>query len=264
MSWLALYTKELRQTKTRFLINIGFLIILGILFYVLTERYNAFFIMLTVPLILVHFAYMFVAMFDSLWQEWKQNTAVFWLNIPQSGWGLITAKFSAAMTQLFVSLSLTFVILYILLQRTIFHFPNTEVPTFILEQFHSFWWVLFIGLFIASLQTGIVATFIFLMTKSIRKWGWLLGIGIVFISSWLWIKFQETVVYRAITEWGVVLNEETFMNSFFVHFDGDETMMDVDVTTDAILYAGTAVVDILVVVVVLGICGWLIDKKVEA
>ncbi|OIJ12778.1 hypothetical protein BKP35_09355 [Anaerobacillus arseniciselenatis] len=264
MSWLALYMKELRQTKTRFLINIVFLIILGILFFVLTERYNAFFITLTVPLILVHFVYMLVAMFDSLRLEWKQNTAVFWLNIPKSGWQLITAKFSAAMTQLFISLSLTFMILYILLQRTILHFPDTQVPLFILEQFQSFWWILFSGLFIASLQTGIVATFIYLMAKSIRKWGWLLGIGIVFGSSWIWMKFQETAVYRAITEWGVVLNEEAFMNSFFVHFDGNEAMMDVDVTTDAILYAGTAVVDILVVAGVLFICGWLIDKKVEA
>ncbi len=266
MSWLALYIKELRLGKTKFLLNMIFLLMVAVLFYVLIERYNPFFIALTIPLIILHFFYMFFAMLDALRQEWKHNTAVFWMNIPKSGWQLLTAKYVAVMTQLFVSLSLTFIIIYILLKRSAVHFTDPIIPNFLIEQYQAYGWILFVGVFIASLQTGVVSTFIYMVAKSVRKWGWLLGTGIMVASSWIWFKFQETAIYRGLTEWGVVLEEETLMNSFFVHFDSiaGEPTMDMDVTNDAILYVGTAVVDLLLVVGVLYVCAWLLDKKVEA
>lgn len=266
MSWLALYIKELRLTKTKFLLNMVFLVMVGVLFYVLIERYNPFFIMLTVPLIILHLFYMFFAMLDSLRQEWKQNTAVFWMNIPKSGWQLLTAKYVAAMTHLFISLTLTFLIIYVLLYRSAPQFADPTIANFIIEQFQSFGWILFIAIFFASLQTGVVSTFIFMVAKSVRKWGWLLGTGIMVGGSWLWFRFQETAVYRVITEWGVVLKDETIMNSFFVQFDevAGDPAIDMEMTNAIILYAGTAVVDLLLVVGVLYICAWLLDKKVEA
>jgi hypothetical protein len=266
MSWLTLYLKELRLTRTKFIFNIAFLIMVAVLFLVIMERYSPFIILLTVPLILVHLFYMFFAMLDSLQQEWKQKTTVFWLNIPTSGWQLLTAKFVAAMTQLFASLLTTFVIIYLLLNRSSSSFPDPTVANFLIEQYESYWWLLFFAIFIASLQSGMIATFIYIMAKSVRKLGWLLGVAISVGGSWLWFQFQETAIYRGLTEWGVILREAHLMESFHVAFDsfGGEPMVDMGVTNEAILYLGTSIIDLLLVIVVLLISAWLLDHKVEA
>ncbi|RXI97842.1 hypothetical protein DS745_15895 [Anaerobacillus alkaliphilus] len=266
MSWLMLYRKELRLTRTKFMINIGFLLALVAILWVLIERYNPAFIALIVPVVLVHLFYLFFAMLDSLRQEWKQKTTVFWLNIPTSGWQLLTAKFVAATTQLVVSLSLTLLFLYILLQRSINHFIDSTIANFILEQYQSYWWILFFGILIASLQAGGVVTFIYMMAKSIRRWGWLVGIAIVIAGSWLWVKFQETVVYRSVTEWGALLSEKNIMETLSFHFDSfkNDPNIHMEVTNNAVLYVGTAVVDVLIVVIILYASAWLLDHKVEA
>jgi hypothetical protein len=266
MSWLALYCKELRLTRTKFLFNIVFLMMVAVLFFFLIDRYSAFFITLTVPLILVHLFYMFFAMLDSLRQEWKHKTSVFWLNIPTSGWKLLSAKFAAAMTQLLVSLLATFLIIYYLLKHSATIFSDPTVPYLLIEQYEQFWWIFFIGIFIASLQSGVVATFIYMMAKSVRKFGWLLGIVISFASGWLWVKFQQTFIYKSLTEWGVVLHEAELMESFYFHFDslGSEPSLDMEIANDVILYVGTSIVDLILVVVVLYISAWLLDHKVEA
>ncbi len=267
MSWLSLYRKELRLTKTKFLINIGFLSALAILLYILMERYSPFLITLLVPVVLAHLFYMFFAMIDTLRQEWKQKTTVFWLNIPKSGWMLLTAKFVAAATQLLVSLSLTMVILYAFLQQQRKNLLiDPAVMNFITEQFQTYWWILFFGILIASLQGGAIATFIYMTAKSVRKLGWLLGIGIVVAAGWLWLKFQGTAMYQAITEWGVIMSGKTLMESLSFHFDSLSNDPDIQmaVTNNVVLYAGTAVVDLLIVIIVLAISSWLLDQKVEA
>ncbi|OIJ11172.1 hypothetical protein BKP37_16060 [Anaerobacillus alkalilacustris] len=266
MSWLTLYKKEIRLTKTKFLLNIIFLLMVAVLFYVLIERYSPMFIMLTIPLIIVHLFYLFFAMIDSLRLEWKQKTSFFWLNIPRNGWELLSAKFLAATTQLFVSLLTTFMIIYFLLKQSSGKFSDPTIPQFLFEQYQSFWWILFFGIFVGSLQFGAVSTFIFMMSKSIRKWGWLIGVAITLGAGWLWSRFQETVIYKGITEWGVILNTDTIMNSFIIHIDeiGGDPTLDMEAATEAVLYIGTTVVDIVVVVAVLFISSWLLDNKVEA
>lgn len=266
MSWVALYIKELRLTGTKFLFNLLFLLMVAILFFILIERYSPFFITLTIPLVIVHLFYMFFAMLDSLRQEWKQKTSVFWLNIPKSGWQLLTAKFLAASTQLFVSLTITFWIIHFLLKRSINYFADPTMPNFLIEQFQSFWWILFVVIFIASLQSGMVATFIYMVAKSLRKWGWLLGVGIVAVGSWIWFKFQETALYQGLTEWGVILKEEVLLEKMLFHFNSlnEDPTMNMELGNNAVLYMGTAVMDILLVVIVLFISAWLLDHKVEA
>lgn len=263
MSWWSLYIKELRLTKTKFLLNMIFLVMVGILFYVLIERYNPLFLTLTIPLIILHLFYMFFAMIDTLRLEWKQRTSVFWLNIPKSGWYLLTAKFVATATQLFASLIGTSLIIYILLYRSTILMVDPEIPNFLLDQFQSFWWIFFFAIIIGSMQLGAISTFIYMMTKSIRKWGWLLGLFIAIGAAWLWGKFQETIIYKGITEWGAILNEQTLLESFLVDINGQPT---VDTTTvgEAAIYVGSSVVDIIVVIFILFVSAWLLDNKVEA
>lgn len=267
MSWWSLYVKELRLTKHKFLINVGGLFIVAIILFVLGERYNPLFLIPIIPiLIIVHFFYLFFAMLDSLRQEWKQKTSIFWLNIPSSGFQLLTAKFVAAMSQLFISLSTTFIIVYLLLLRSVDNVPDPAIPAFIVEQFQSFWWVLFFVVFIGALQLGTFSTFIYMMAKSIRKWGWLLGIVIVAVANWLWSTVQETAVYKAVTEWGAILSEEELINSFIVHFDSmnDTPTVDIETMNEVVLYFGSTLVNLLVIVAILYTSAWLLDHKVEA
>lgn len=267
MSWWSLYVKELRLTKHKFLINIGGLFIVAIILLVLGERYNPLFLIPIIPiLIVVHFLYLFFAMLDSLRQEWKQKTSIFWLNIPSSGFQLLTAKFVAAMSQLFISLSGTFVIVYFLLKRSVGNVADPTIPAFIVEQFQSFWWVLFFVVLIGALQLGAFSTFIYMMAKSIRKWGWLLGIVIVAVANWLWSSFQETAIYKAVTEWGAILSEKELINAFFVEFDlmnGSPTM-DIETMNEVVLYFGSTLVNLLVIIAILYASAWLLDHKVEA
>ncbi|MCT8137940.1 hypothetical protein H1D32_09345 [Anaerobacillus sp. CMMVII] len=223
MSWLALYMKELRLTRTSFLINMMSLVVVGGLLFYLIERHSPFFVTLTVLLIVAHFFYMFFAMLSSLRQEWKQKTTVFWLNIPVRGWQLLSAKFAAAMTQLFISLVTTFLITYFLLKNSSEYFPDPMVSNFLIRQMEAYWWVLFLGIFIASLQSGVVATFIYMMAKSVRKFGWLLGIAISMVGSWLWVRFQDTAIYRGVTEWGVIMRETEFMESLEIFLTLEKT-----------------------------------------
>lgn len=267
MSWWSLYLKELRLTRTNFLINIGVLFIVAILSFVLVERYNPLFLIPIISLIIVaHFFYLFFAMLDSLRQEWKQKTSIFWLNIPSSGWQLLTAKFVAAMSQLFISLSVTFVIVYLLLQRSIVNVSDSTIPVLIVENFQSLWWMPFFGVFIGALNLGAFSTFIYMMAKSIRKWGWLLGIIIVVFANWLWSNFQETAIYKAATEWGSILSEKELVNSLFVQFDSmnDAPTVGIETTNQAVIYFGSTLVNLLVVVAILYVSAWLLDHKVES
>lgn len=263
MSWWNLYKKELRLTKTRFLLNMLFLLMAGVLCFVLIERYNPIFLTLTIPIIIFHLFYMFFAMFDQLRLEWKQKTTVFWLNIPQKGWCLLSAKFIATFTQLLVSLTVTSIIIYFLLSRSAMNMADPTVPNFLLDQFQSFWWIFFTAIIIGSMQLGAVSTFIYMVAKSIRKWGWLLGLIVVASVGWLWGKFQETVIYKGMTEWGVILNEQTLLESFLVDINGQPTV-DPVIVGEAVIYLGTSVVDIITVIVILFISSWLLDHKVEA
>lgn len=266
MSWLALYKKELSLTKTKFLLNIAFLFLISLLLLLLMDKYNPYFMMIMLPVIALHLFYLFFAMLDSLRQEWKQRTSVFWLNIPSNGWSLLTAKYVAASTQLFFSLALAFVIVYMLMNRSLFHLSDPAIIHFLIEQLQSYWWILFLGIFIASLQAGAVATFIYMVSKSVRKLGWLLGIAISVAGGWAWVKFTDTAIYRGLTEWGVILREDEIANSLMFHFDSltEDPTLHTETINNVVLYIGTSVIDLLVVLFILYVSAWLLDNKVEA
>lgn len=194
-------------------------------------------------------------MYASLRKEWVLGSAHFWLNIPTKGWKLLSAKFLAASSYMLVSLGFTFLIIYLFLQRSMVLF--TEPNQLAIQLFQSSWWVLFFGIFIGAMRLGAAITFIYVMSKSIQKWGWFLAVTILSASSWIWFKMQQTAVYQTLTHWGVVMSSDDIIGSVFVESNGTITVE----AMEDFIYLGATVVELIIIIVLIYISSWILDNK---
>lgn len=265
MSWLNLYVKDLRLTKISFFINMLGILMFSLLTIFLMERYSPIFLMIGIPLLFFHVFYLFFMMYTSLRKEWNSGTAHLWLNIPRSGGQLLSAKFLAASTYLVISLGAAFLIVYLLLRRGLPLFDNQEISTdIILELFQTNWWVFFLGIIISAMNLGAALTFIYIMSKSIQKWGWLLAIAILSAASWVLYKVEQTKIYQTLTEWGVVFKTD-ILESILIESGGMTTNTSLEVeTVNETLYLGSTIIEFLSIIVLLYLSAWLLDHKVNA
>ncbi|OLO27619.1 hypothetical protein BTR23_19535 [Alkalihalophilus pseudofirmus] len=261
MSWFALYQKDLRANQTRLLVNISLLIIFYLSLFFIMFRYNSeLALMSIVPLLMLHIIYMFIGMFDSLSKEWRHHHVNLWLTIPQSGWSLITAKFSAVATHFLISLAASFLGFYLLIY--VFQSDIHEIFFMILSIFHTFWYVPILMLILASLQLGAFATVLYLISKTVYKGGWLLAIAIGLGTHYVWNLFKSTSIYRLITEWGVLITPADIQLALD-HLLLAQAEADVSLDMEGAFYLGYLVSDMVVIFVLLLIAGWLIDRFVQ-
>ncbi|WP_216831575.1 hypothetical protein [Alkalihalobacterium elongatum] len=261
MSWFALFQKDLRANQLRLIVNISLLVLFFLSIFFMMFRYNNELILMSfVPVLMLHVIYIFVGMFDSLSKEWRNHNVNLWLNIPQSGWSLLSAKFSAVATHFLISLTVTFIGFYLF----IFVFNNQiSEPFFIvLSLFHTFWYVPVFLLILASVQLGAFATVLYLISKTVYKGGWILAIAIGFGAHYLWNLLKSTDLFRMITEWGALITPadiHTAINQLVLIQADTNVMVDIDGT----FYFGYLVIEGVVIVLLLLVASWLLDRFVQ-
>ncbi|MDE5415706.1 hypothetical protein [Alkalihalobacterium chitinilyticum] len=261
MSWFALYQKDLRANNLRLVVNISLLLLFFLSIFFIMFRYNNEFILMSfVPVLMLHVIYLLIGMFDSLSKEWRNHNVNLWLTIPQSGWSLITAKFSAVATHFLISLAVTFLGFYLF----IFVFNNQiSDPFFIaLSIFHTYWYVPAFILILASLQLGAFATVLYFISKTVYKGGWILAVAIGFGAHYVWNVVKNTEIYRAMTEWGALITpadiQATLHQLMLVEAD-----VGVSVDMDGTFYLGYLVSEAVIIVALLIIASWLLDRYVQ-
>ncbi|MFV8827689.1 hypothetical protein [Alkalihalobacterium sp. APHAB7] len=261
MSWFALYQKDLRANNLRLVVNISLLLLFFLSIFFMMFRYNNEFILMSfVPVLMLHVIYLFIGMFDSLSKEWRHHNVNLWLNIPQSGWSLITAKFSAVATHFLISLSVTFIGFYLFIY--VFNHQISE-PFFIaLSIFHTYWYVPAFILVLASLQLGAFATVLYLISKTVYKGGWILAVAIGIGTQYIWNIVKDTDIYLTMTGWGALITpadiQATLQQMMLLEAD-----IGVSVDMDGTFYLGYLISEAAVIVVLLVISSWLLDRYVQ-
>ncbi|WP_026689749.1 hypothetical protein [Alteribacter aurantiacus] len=261
MSWLMLVRKELRQNGS--LAGLGgvlfFIILVFLIYQVNTNPGNTIFIFMLIPIILLHFFYMFLMILASMRREWKEGTVILWLNIPLRGWNLLSAKVTASFIYFIISLIITMASFYGLLYYSREIYFQMGIPDFsslFLE--YSGW--LFLFIVNGALWLGLTGLFIFVVSKVIKPLGWLIAIGITVGLNFLWSWITNTAAYETIAHWETLLTFDQIAEGLNMDIEGSP--LD-HLEGLEILHLGHMLIEVgLMVAIFIGIC-WLFDKKVE-
>ncbi|ADH99399.1 hypothetical protein [Salisediminibacterium selenitireducens] len=269
--WLALFIKEWQDSLPRFMLvmivnSIGFL---GM--WIAIERGSLFFVLIAVALIVIHIIYLFFEWIIAFSREWRSNTHVQWLNLPVSGWVLLTSKMGAGLSQFLLSLIYAMAVAYVILGRMLHHAQRADSlftgMADVLEPlslaFAEFSPYIVIGITHAAASIGLAAVFIYLMAKSFRPFGWILAIVIVFGVNWLIDLIGEQSWYQALEQTVPLIRSDDVVERLLELFGEADSVMISNTGGDA-LYLGHIVMAFIGYAVVLFVCKWLIDRFVEA
>ncbi|SDY16218.1 hypothetical protein SAMN05421736_101535 [Evansella caseinilytica] len=268
MTWKVLLKKEWKESSLRFFLNLGLLAVVYLVILYLMQRYSPLLFFLGIPAILTHVLYMFVDLIFSLRKEWKENTVYVWMNLPLPGWQLILAKLLTAFVQLMISLGVTFAFVYLFIIRAeqlIDYSVYREFAQGIVLLKEIFIKLLpFATMLIAhsAVVLGLVAVFIFLMSKIIQPLGWLVGVLITAALTTASVLFSNTAFYAAITEWGLIRTIADIPQEILFQF-GDENAVEVSEKIIIHLYAGQLVYEGIILVAMFLVVSWLFDRKVQ-
>lgn len=259
-AWTGLLKKEFRQMRAEFLILLGFVIVLFVSIYYLTETFGAH-AAVTFPtfvslIIGAHFFYFPFYMLISLHKESKQLQL--WLHNPQSGFMLLGAKVVNGLFAFVVSLALCSTVFLSAVPDLLgaINFPLKW------DEVLSLGTTALLNIVHASVYFGVWIIFLWviyrLLASRIGKLSILTIILVIIAASWGLEAFSETQVYEFLTHWGPI---DVFPSSFFMSMNAKG--IDVQTEGSMVMYTGYYVFQFVIAIILFLVSGWLIDKKVE-
>ncbi len=266
-AWTGLLKKEYHLSRTGYFIGLGIMIFIAALAYLASIRFGEPGIMLAISVMLVlsHMFYLPGHLFTSLNTEGKQLHL--WLHTPQSARSLISAKLAISTVAMLVSLAISSLIAYFALINV---FDTNEWLLFkqeVLNQLDvSMMDMIQMGLFgvihLILLSINFTIWIIFLWTiynlfkRKIGRLSWLVVIVTIAIPTWLFSKFQGTVMYDWLTNWGRM--ELKFLPTSGYSFTGNVGAPHVHY-----VHLGDYVIHLIILVGIFFLSTWLLDEKVE-
>jgi hypothetical protein len=263
--WWSLVRKEFRFNLNLFLMMVVFLLLLEGIHVLIAisplqigDMYGGITIFL-IPSLLFP-----ILMFISLHKEWNSTSSQLWLNIPQSGFKLLSAKYVVVSLQMLaLTVLLTVVAFYNLNPfdlKPYFGEQGTSNEFILFKDYGLFWsvWVIFIN----GAQLAITVLFIYILAKSIRKIGWLIGIILTKFISGIFFMLMDTAAYKSMAQWGmlkVITVVETWGGS---PINPTITSVVSSEITEAI-YLGEVILTIGTIILYLLLSSWLFERKVE-
>lgn len=260
--WFAMLKKELRLQRG---VAIGILI--ALVLFGLLALWLAFSkdglvsgVILMFPLFL-HIFFLPIYMLSSVQKEWKHTASTF-LQMPISGWKLLSAKLVSGLIYFFASFTLTFILCMISIRLGVdghlaqrIHWSDQDAgpnPVKLLEQFWGFagrtYVLVLCGMLYANLVfspiTTLFAVLVQWLRSTIRKAAGFLTFLACAAFIWLLTVISDTTFYASISKWG----------EFSIPFDSMKI---------GHLYTGEILFDLLLTVGLFLGAGWLIDRKVE-
>jgi len=257
-AWLTLLKKEFLLTRNSLLWNLLFLVVAGLLgVYFSYRNYERPGLIVVLALIVVgfHVFYLAAYMFKSLREEWE-HTSHLWLNTPQPGWMLLSAKLASGLLNMLVlfivTCCFTLCITWIELTNfTRYGFQNFDLAW---AAINHYGWYLAALVVIGSIYTGLWGMMISVgmaASKSIISKGrFFVGLAIFLIPTWGLGVFQDTVIYDRLVRWGTIYLPQTpIVELRNLHFQP--------------IYTGEILFYAIIMTALLFISGWLLDHKVE-
>ncbi|MBM7094340.1 ABC transporter permease [Bacillus sp. H-16] len=261
MSWLMLLKKELRQNTFVAGLNLALLLVILVFLWYQVDRNpgNTMFIFLLIPVVFFHLFYVFIVILVSMRREWKEGTALLWMNLPHRGWKLLSAKLASAFILFTASLLITMTSLYALLLASRDAFIGMGIPDFSSLYLEYFGWI-FAFITHGALWLGLTGLFIYVLSKVIKPLGWLLGIGISIGLNIVWSWVNDTALYTGIAQWIPLLKIDNIPEGIELEMEGLPVNAQGSIE---VLYLSQVIIEFgLLTAAFAGIC-WLFDKKAE-
>ncbi|PYZ95242.1 hypothetical protein CR194_06935 [Salipaludibacillus keqinensis] len=266
--WLALVKKEWQESTFRFLVCLALLTIVYVFIYTMMATATPLVVFIGVVVVLLHVFYLFLTLLASLIKEWKEHTSHLWMNLPVPGWKLLSAKVAIGFSQFMILIIYGMVAVDIMLQKLInLSFAGsgidyTESLNIGLNLYRELspWIVLMISQ--GALQLGLAALFIFVFSKVIRPFGWLIAIIITFAANHLLSAVKNTEGYQTITQWVPLLDGQQVHEKVAIHLlQPVEAELNEQIIQT--IYLGQVVAEVLFILVVFWMITWLFDQKAE-
>ncbi|WP_028776011.1 hypothetical protein [Shimazuella kribbensis] len=264
--WWVLFQKEFRLTRLFWIVNLLVLLTIGIGgIYLANSSHSGIASLSLFVLIIWHHFYLLAYLLFNLYEEEIHGSL--WLQSPQSGWILLSAKFFAGVILMFLSLLLTFTFFWTTLH---FDFSTTNNNSFLavttqLFKQHAielFIFIPFRSLLLASL--GFLFYFIGnLLRDKLKAWRWTF-ILVLFVSCLLLIRLLHGIsTANPIFHFGSInlldvtkiISTELAPNSPFLHLF--QNIFGQPLYWSDLLYG------LLLTIACFFTVGWMLDRKVE-
>ncbi len=264
--WWILCKKEFRLMQAFLLMHACIILVFGTAGIYLAARYHS-----GVPSLLLfiaiawHVFYLLVYMLKSVRKE--KRYAPIWLQSPQSGWFLLSAKFAVGLGILCLSLG---ILTGLWLWMMSLDFPNGAVEwengfpflhkmNAIIKQH---WFVLALTFVLRALLFAAIITLIYFV-RDIWKytfggWRWIFFPILIVFALHLFVRFSDSSVYEAMFGWGSFHVAAAFQlaeapNAHHL----PESLFWGHLTWGDLVFRG------LVASILFYVTGWLLDRKVE-
>ncbi|PWK09577.1 hypothetical protein [Tumebacillus permanentifrigoris] len=260
--WLSIVKKELRMQRGVALVILAALVLVSSLgmWFAFTKNEVASGLFLLIPLAL-HVFFLPLYMLNSIQKEWKHTSTTF-LQMPISGWKLLSAKLVSGLLYFLISFTILFVVCGIAFrvgpdadfwQRVQWEFGAADGENLmVFSQYASLttqaYLYLLGALLYANLSlvafTTLFSVVVQWVRNTIRKAAGLITFLVCVGFIWLLLLIADTTVYDKLTRWGQI--------SFSTHG-----------ISLGHIYTGAVLIDLLLTVALFLFSGWLIDRKVE-
>jgi hypothetical protein len=211
-----------------------------------------------------HMLYLLIYVLNSLRKE-KHNAPV-WLNSPQSGWFLLSAKYAAGLFAISISLYLvTGIWLWIVhLDYAGKVFANEAVTPFLVRMesiITDHWFILGLLLILRALFLAVLGGTIYfireILKNKLRGWNWLLFPILFIISMQLTFHFTATSLYNSLFGWGLLDLTKIFLSS-----TDHKISIPMQLIWGYFAWGGIVYLALLITLLFY-FTGWLFDRKVE-
>lgn len=256
--WVGLLKKEWRISKLWILTTVGIVIIVNMVAYLLSLKYDEPIAMFVPSLVVTCLHAFYMLMFMALSLQTEAKRLHLWLHTPQPVFRLVSAKLLIAFASMLISLFVSALFTYIAslgIKERYFHEEMCNHELFIQSGVLAI-----LSIVLLSVHMAVLCLFywgIYRICKQMipKLWGLIVTL-IYFLLGWLFSSFMKTNVYEWLTGWGkiampgVVFKYNTAKG--WIMIEKMETM-----PVGAVVFYG--------IMAVLVFCAsiWLIDRKVE-
>lgn len=266
-AWWCLFKKEFLLMRMFWIINAFILVVAGAVGIYTAFRFHSGIPSFGLFILMVwHSFYLLLYLLISLRAE--RVNAPTWLQSPQPGWSLLSAKFAAGILLMFGSLLVNFLVWDWVMDLDFGGSANVQPLGFLAPIFHEIrqhWFLGAISLTKRALclaTAGVLAYFFVDLLKYVLKgWRWILGFLLLILIIFASASFIHSGLYQVLFGWGKVNLPDVSASFSFHHHAGPPVSRIFESFVSA--YWGGVLYEFLVSVILFFVTAWLFDRKVE-
>lgn len=231
----------------------GIIIIEALLVYIAYRTHIGVASALALLVIGCHVFYLPVRIFTSLSREWRK-TAPLWLQLPQSGWSLLSAKLISGLLPMVALFVIASAFSWWIIRVDAFSKINVPIHTVELLRLVVFGTIVFFWFSITmAVWVSVISISMQAVKNQFRGWRWVIGLAIAVFAIWGIGWFESSALYNHLLGWGAF------------HFSIGQIVIGQDRIPGQLgpFYFGEWLFNVVLVAVVFYVCGLLLDKRVE-